>query len=158
MSDFEAVGDGLAKAAVRFIAAQEGLRLVPYQDIAGHWTVGFGERCDSVQQPITRQQAEEMLARRVQGIISKNDDVLCGLPEEAAVGVVSLIFNIGGGAWERSTVRSNLLGGLVREAALEIMRWCHYRNGDGELCVSEGLVRRRKAEALRLLEGVCQCG
>ena len=143
--------EALAKAML-FIGKEEGLSLVPYADVAGLWTVGYGHRCTAEQGAITRQEAEDLLEADVLKAAAALDGLL-GLNDEMTVALTSLIFNIGVPAFSRSTMRLRLAACNWESAAKQFERWVFVRVG-GKPVVCNGLVLRRERERNLFLQGV----
>lgn len=140
---------------IEFIKSLEGLRLKPYQDIAGHWTVGHGHLLREVdnKRTITYDEAEALLIKDLRGpersvnAINKGD-----LAQHEYDALVSLVYNIGAGGFYRSRLRKCLLRNDIRMAVLEWVDWCKYTSR-GRKRISEGLFNRRKKEIRLFLEG-----
>lgn len=134
---------------LKLIQEYEGLRLHAYQDSVGVWTIGYGST-KGVQpgDEITEAQAIELLAadvdRHADGV---RRAVNVTLNQNQFDSLVSLVFNIGIGAFQRSTLLRKLNAGDYQGAAEEFLRW-RYAGGK-EL---RGLVRRREAERAMFLE------
>ena len=129
-----------------FIKSFEGLRLKAYWDKDGKvWTIGWGHTKGVKQgMVITKAQAEQFLADDLapierhltadlgeDGVLQCQFDALC-----------SFCFNLGIGAYMKSTLRKYVKAGRDADADREFGRWVH---AGGR--VLPGLVRRRKAEA-----------
>ncbi len=132
------------------LKAWEGCRLSAYPDPASGgapWTIGYGHTALDVVPglTITQHQANAFLQKDVAHAASAVERLLPGialLPRQRDA-LISLCFNLGGGALETSTLCSRLLEG---ESALlvlqeELPRWCKGPRGP-----LEGLERRRAAE------------
>lgn len=122
----------------------EGLSLKPYKDIAGYWTIGYGHLMKEYQAILlTEAEAEELLrsdlgkAERAVLRLTKVD-----LTDYQFDALVSFVFNLGAGAYQRSTLRAKLNRGDYTGAAPEFLKWIR---AGGK--VSKGLLRRRKAES-----------
>ena len=123
----------------------EGLRLSAYRDAVGVLTIGYGHtRGVRLGQTITRGEAELLLSADLEpierqltadlgedGVLQCQFDALC-----------SFCFNLGIGAYMKSTLRKYVKAGRDDEADREFGKWVH---AGGR--VLPGLVRRRKAEA-----------
>lgn len=125
----------------------EGRRLDAYTDTAGVRTIGYGHtggvgRASS----ITPEQADEFLDQDLkiaQAAVLRNVKVPLNSNENAAL--VSLAFNIGEGAFARSTCVKALNQGDRKRAADEMQRFVKAHVG-GKLVTLKGLELRRKAE------------
>lgn len=146
--------------AVALVGAWEGMRTVAYRDPVGIPTVCFGEtRGVKMGDRYTVEQCKEMLG---DGLIEfetmmrrclKAPD---RIPDKSYVSFLSLTYNIGPGAWCKSSIRTyankyadtgNL--GHLANACNRILR---YNKAGGR--VLRGLVNRRKDERRLCLEGV----
>ena len=127
----------------------EGCRLIPYKDSAGLWTIGYGHLIadgktlpDSAKYKITQKQADLLLKYDV---IPREKAVerLCAVPlsQNEFDALVSFVFNLGAGCFQRSTIRQKLNRGDRAGAAKVLLR---YNRAGGK--VIKGLVNRRMAE------------
>lgn len=127
----------------------EGCILVPYKDSAGLWTIGYGHLIadgrtlpDSAKYKITQKQADLLLKYDV---IPREKAVerLCTAPlsQNEFDALVSFVFNLGAGCFQRSTIRQKLNRGDRAGAAKVLLR---YNRAGGK--VIKGLVNRRMAE------------
>lgn len=133
--------EGLAKKG------EDGL-IHSYRCIAGRWTIGYGStKGVRSGMRITEQEAEERLAEDLKTF--ENDVkryVQVPLTQNQFDSLVSLVFNIGGANFSKSTLVKKINKGLYDEVPEQILRWNKARVA-GELKVVRGLVRRRTAEA-----------
>lgn len=137
--------------AIDLIKEFEGFRSKAYKCPAGVWTVGYGSTIGvkpttRITRPAAeRKLVEDILRDRVPVIrdlvaVKISDNELCAL--------VSFVYNVGNGAFGKSTLLRKLNAGSPRTAvALEFAKWT--KAGGKQL---EGLVRRRKAEAALFLK------
>ncbi|WP_019906427.1 lysozyme [Methylobacterium sp. 77] len=121
--DLSAIGSAV-------LVAREGRRLEAYRDAVGIWTIGVGHTSAAGPPAVTptlRLTAEEcdaVFARdvsrfvRIVGAVAPLD-----LPEHAVDALVSLCFNIGEGAFRRSTVVRRLKAGDRDGAAEAFLMW-----------------------------------
>jgi lysozyme len=125
----------------------EGLRLKVYKDQAGFLTVGYGHRVlpqDRLlwQQSITQAQADAFLdfdlERTKAGVLR---EVLIPLNDNQLAALVSLAFNIGIGAFGRSTLLECLNTNKMHMAAEQFVRWDHVNGAP-----NGGLLKRRRLE------------
>lgn len=128
---------------IALIKKHEGLRLDSYQDSGGVWTVGYGHTATAKPgQTITRQQAEALL---LSDLKDKENAVKAlvkvPLTQNEFDALVSLVFNIGTGAFKNSTLLKELNAGNKKAAAGQFIRWV---NVNGQQL--PGLVKRRKEE------------
>lgn len=143
----------LNRAGIDLVKQFEGLRLKAYKCPAGVWTIGYGHTGKDVEKGmvITEAQAEALLVSD----LSKFADgvrrrVKVPLNSNQFSALVSLAFNIGLGAFGKSTLLRKLNAGNYDAAPAQILRW--NKVGDKEL---RGLTRRREAEVV-LWEKPCK--
>jgi lysozyme len=144
-----------SKAGVDFVKRFEGKRLVAYQDIVGKWTVGYGHLIRLPQEayfkdvPITEEVATLLLVddlRTAEACVNKH--VTVKLDQEQFDALVSFVYNLGCGAFERSTLLAILNTGDKCRAAEQFVRW----NKAGGQPI-KGLTTRREAEKRLFLTG-----
>ena len=127
----------------------EGCKLEAYKCPAGVWSIGFGFTKDVKEGDTWSQDhAEHMLdveLEEYEGYI--NDLVDVPLEQHQFDALVAWVYNLGAGNLISSTLLIKLNAKEYADIPHEIQRW---NKAGGE--VLEGLVRRRKAEAL-LFEG-----
>ena len=133
----------LSAAALVGIATHEGYVGQAYQDIVGVWTIGFGTT-EGVKpnQTITPVQAISRAltdAQKFEGALKQC--VTVPLHQHEYDAYVSLSYNIGSGAFCRSTLVKKLNAGDYDGACKEILRW--NRAGGKEV---RGLTIRRQQE------------
>ncbi len=142
-----------SKQGVAFIAGWEGFSSVPYNDAANNATIGYGHLLHSGPVSaadrqkwgtITRDRARDLLAG---DLLNAERCVLENVKPPFAFqwrfdALVSFVFNVGCGAFERSTLLRLLNAGRLRKgAADELLKW-DYAGGQQ----LPGLLARRKAE------------
>lgn len=130
----------------------EGLRLEAYRDAVGIWTVGYGQTGEHVgpDTVIEPHEANELLQKELDHI---SDRVTAMLKVEVSQNqfdaLVSLAYNIGLGAFKRSTLLKHVNAGDFEAAAKEFPRWVYAKGRK-----LPGLKRRRLAEQQLFLEKV----
>lgn len=141
--------DLTVRLAAGLIKEFEGLRLKPYLCPAGLPTIGYGHLISrdpnvvSTVPPITLPQAEELLASDISKSLKGVVQLLgVAVPPEGLGALVSFVFNLGTGAFKRSTLRMVINRGEFGDVRAQLMRW----NKVG-VKVVPGLTRRRVAEA-----------
>lgn len=135
-------------AGVALVKRFEGLRLEPYRDAAGLWTIGYGHLASRDPQapppaPIDAAEAEALLDQdleRAGRAVLRLTKVPLADGQYGAL--ASLAFNVGAGALAASTLLRRVNTGDHDGAAGQFRRWVHA--GGRRL---PGLVRRRAAEA-----------
>ena len=131
-------------AGLSLIKSFEGCELAAYKCPAGIWTVGYGHTGSDVVPGliITTHRAEELLQAdlaKFEQAVTKALKVAVTPNQFAAL--VSLAYNIGGGALAKSTLIKRLNAGKTQEAADQFLAW---NKAGGK--VLKGLSRRREAE------------
>lgn len=131
------------EAGLDIIKRSESLRLRAYRDAVGIPTIGYGHtRTARMGTSITEPEAERLLREDLEDAESAvHCFVTVPLNENQFSALVSLVFNIGAGAFKLSTLRKLLNKGRYDEAAAQFGRW----NKAGKK-VLRGLVTRRAAE------------
>ena len=141
--------------SVAAIAGFEGLETKPYYDIGGVLTYCYGETKGAViNAEYTPKQCKTLLENRVAGfhkrvmsrVLPASKEKLTPKQEAA---LVSFAYNVGVGAFERSTLLKKLNAGDVRGACEQLDRWVYV----GRTYV-QGLANRRKAEKQMCLSGL----
>lgn len=128
---------------VSLIKEFEGLYLEAYLCPAKKWTIGYGHtKTVKPGMKITEAGADALLRHDLAWCEDAvNDNVKVPLTQNQYDALVSFIFNVGAGAFKRSTLLRKLNAGDYAGAANEFPRW---NKGGGR--VLRGLVRRREAE------------
>ena len=129
-----------------FIAAHEGCKLHAYQDQAGIWTIGFG--CTYHVRPgevWTYQQALAALSWAISKVDSDVNRLVKSATQDQYDAMISLTYNIGVGAFHRSSVLRAHLAGQFDAAADAFLLWDKVRIDD-HLTFDQGLLNRRRAE------------
>lgn len=131
------------QSGIDLIKRFEGYRGRAYRCAAGVWTIGWGStRNVRPGMSITEDEAEQRLrADLVDAENAVAKFVTVPLNDNEFSALVSLVFNIGAGAFKTSTLRRYLNEGLRQQAADQFLRW---NRAGGR--VLEGLNRRRAAE------------
>jgi lysozyme len=139
-------------AAIALVAGWEGLRTKAYLDAVKVPTVCFGEtRGVKLGDSYTAHQCKTMLGNRLvefeMGMRKclRNPDTI---PDGPYIAALSLSYNIGTGAFCRSSVRKLLDAGQIRQACDAFRNFT--RAGGMRL---QGLVNRREAERAMCLKG-----
>ena len=123
----------------------EGLELKAYKCAAGVWTIGYGHTKD-VQEgdEWSESHADHMLEVELEEFEEYiNDSVTVTLSQNQFDALVSWVYNLGPANLKASTMLKVLNSGDYEGVPAQIQRW---NKAGGK--VLEGLIRRRKAEAL----------
>lgn len=141
----------ISPTGLSLIKKSEGFRPAVYKDTGGVKTIGYGHTGAGVKEgEITKERAEELLQQDVATAKSAIDSLVrVELSQPQYDALVSLVFNIGEGAFKRSTLLKHLNAGQYDLAAKEFNRWVH-DNGKK----LPGLVKRRQLEAKLFSDGV----
>ena len=138
----------VSTAGINLICSFEGLRLNAYDDGVGVWTIGFGttiypngikvKRGDTC----TTEQAKAYMAHDLKKFESTvNSAVTVPINQNQFDASVSLTYNIGTGAFKKSTLLKKLNESDYKGAAAQFNVW---NKGGGK--VVQGLVSRRAVE------------
>jgi lysozyme len=128
----------------------EGLRLEAYLCPAKVWTIGYGHtKTAKPGMKITEGGAEALLRHDLEWVESTiNKHVKVPLTQNQYDALASFIYNVGAGAFRKSTLLRLLNQGDYDGAAGQFQRW---NKAGGK--VLKGLTRRRKAEAEKFRDG-----
>lgn len=136
-----------------FIVREEDEHLTAYQDIVGVWTIGVGhtgfvdDRRISKGMTITKEKSREILNSDLKRFERAVNQVKVSLTQNQYDALVSLAFNIGEGAFLKSTLFKKLNQGDYQGASEQILAW-RYSGG------RPVLLRRRKREKALFDRGV----
>ena len=128
------------------IKSFEGFRSMPYLDTAHKLTAGYGHLMvpgDGLVQgsPITMGQATALLKQDVGFAEECVNSSGVDLTQNEFDALVSFTYNLGWGAFKRSTLLKLLKEGRKNEAAVEFPKWCMVSNGH-----SDSILKRRLSE------------
>ena len=132
-----------SKAGIQLTERFEGCRLAAYPDTGGVWTIGYGHT-HGVHQGMTctREQAQTWLEQDIQAAADAvNRLVKISLKQSEFDALVDFVFNLGAGAFARSTMLKDINAGHLAAAALQFPLWDHVAGR-----VLAGLLHRRLAE------------
>ena len=138
-----------SKSGLALTERFEGCVLESYQDQGGVWTIGYGHTGPDIGPGMTctQQQAQAWLVLDTQAAAQAVTDlVVPQLTQGEFDALVDFVFNLGRGAFERSTMLRLLNGGDIASAAGQFALWDHI--GGREIA---GLLRRRLAEKAEFL-------
>ena len=140
------------RETIEHVKRWEGLKLTAYPDPGSRdgnpWTIGYGHTSDGFLKvtrglSITPKQAEDALEFDLNETAAAIDELVkVELSDNQFGALVSFAFNVGIGAFKKSTLLRKLNKGDYAAVPSELARWT--RN-DGK--VMKGLVNRRAAEA-----------
>lgn len=133
-----------SKNALDLVKQFESCRLYAYEDQGGVWTVGWGTTGPGINERTSVSQgiADAMLKSDI-AQLGEHITPLVGLitNQDQFDALVSLVYNIGITAFKNSTMLKKIRAHDLKGAAEEFDKWVHVHK-----VVSDGLVRRRKAE------------
>ena len=149
------------KAGLDIVKEFEGLRLTAYRCPAGVLTIGYGTTTRAgvglnVTQgmTITKSEAEWYLDKALKIFEAKIDPLITRpINENELSAFVSLAYNIGPGAFKRSSALRHFNAGDKPRAAKSILLW-NKATVNGKRVKLAGLVRRREAERKLFLKPV----
>ena len=136
----------ISQKGIDFIKREEGERLTAYLDSVGIWTIGVGHTGFIDGKPVTKgmtitaEKSRNVLMADLKRFESAvNSSVKIKLTQNQFDALVSLAFNIGEGAFLRSTLVKKLNAGDIQGAADQFLVW---KNAGGRPI----LLNRRKRE------------
>jgi lysozyme len=137
-----------SQQGIELIKKFEGIRYQAYDDGVGVWTIGVGHTKGVVKgDKIDDAKVDEYLREDLESAeYAVNSLVKVELRQTQFDALVSLVFNIGSGAFASSTLLKMLNKGSLQAAADQFPRW---NMAGGK--VLRGLVARRAAERLLFL-------
>jgi lysozyme len=144
-----------SQQGVDLIKKHEGLVLTAYKDPVGVWTIGYGHTGEYAQEgsKISKGKAEALLREDLHEAETAVEELTTvALTQNQFDALVSFVFNVGAGAYAKSTLRRLLNAGAETAAADQFSRWV-YGTKDGKKVRLAGLVKRRAEEAALFLEG-----
>jgi lysozyme len=142
----------ISNDGLNLIKKYEGLKLEAYLCPANVWTIGYGHTGDDVEEgmEISEEEATDLLVEDLNRFEDVVNRVKSPLTQSMYDALVSFTYNVGGGAFLKSTLLRKLAVRDYVGAAEEFPKW---NKGGGR--VLNGLVRRRAEEkALFLKDGV----
>jgi lysozyme len=132
--------------AIGLIQQFEGYSPFRYRDSAGYWTIGVGHLIrpgEHFDEPLLGDAAEKLFQQDLEPkAAAVNARVSVPLFQGQFDASVSLVYNIGEGAFAKSTALKKINAGRHEEVPAQIKRW---NKAGGK--VVKGLERRREAEA-----------
>ena len=141
---------------IDLIKEQEGCVLHPYLDQASVPTIGYGtirypggRHVTMKDGPITQQQAENYLRNDLQDVVGAvNEMAPQGLTQNQFDALVDFAYNVGTGALHGSTLLRLIKANPADPAITAAFQMWDKIHVDGQLVVNDGLLKRRKAEAV----------
>ena len=139
----------ISERGLHLLKEWEGIRLKKYKDVAGKWTIGVGHLITREElmggkfdNGITPSEAIVLLVKDVRPAESAvNRLVKCHLLQHRYDTLVSFVFNVGEGNFQKSTLLRKLNAWDYDAVPKELRKWV-YAGGKR----SKGLVNRRENE------------
>lgn len=122
----------------------EGVRYQPYQDVVGVWTVCYGHAGKDIilGKTYTDAECDALLNQDLARVKAQVDPLIkVSIPESERAAFYSFAYNVGTGAFAKSTLLKKLNAGDQAGACNELKRWT-YAGGKQW----KGLVTRREIE------------
>lgn len=133
------------ETALTLVKFYEGFRAKAYQDPVGIWTIGYGETGARAKPgaTVTESEAADWLSNRLLNIATRIGRLVdVGLLPYEMAALLSFVYNVGDGAFAKSTMRKLINAGTdPNQVAAQFTRW---NKAGGK--VLPGLVKRREAE------------
>ena len=130
---------------------------MPYLDVAGNWTVGWGHLMEPTDPhvPITQDEADALFDHELLHFADGVGDYLAiPLSQQQFDALVAFSYNCGLGAFASSSLRTAINAADFAAAANDFAPWNKVRDPVTELLVvSDNLTRRRAAERAIFLDG-----
>lgn len=159
----------MTRSLIEHIKKFEGYSSTPYKDSAGLRTIGYGHLAekgrhngngrkvtnidDHLIEEVTAYEAEAILIEDLKDTVRAVNYAVedLDLSQNKVDALISLVYNIGIGAFKSSTLLKRLKEGKYDEAAKEFLRW-NKATINGRKVAVKGLTNRRIAEK-KLFEG-----
>lgn len=131
----------MSEQGIKLLHGREGCVLKPYRDSVGVWTDGWGNTHGVVPNgpPITQEKADADFRRHLEAFeAAVNNAIEVDIPQHAFDALVSFAYNVGVGAFSKSTLVRMINAGNMVEAARQFDRWhipaeiTSRRNGERE--------------------------
>ena len=140
---------GVSQSCIDLIKRSEGLRLTPYLDVAGFWTVGYGHKLTDAElagggetRTIDEATADELLANDCELATNAVQRLVrVPLAQGQLDALVDFTYNLGQSRLASSTLLKLLNMGKYADAGQQLLRW--------DMAAGEhlaGLTIRREAE------------
>jgi len=115
----------MSENGAKILIMREGLKLKAYKDTKGIWTIGIGHTGPEVVEGlvITKEKAHELFRKDVTWAEDAVNLVKVPLTQNQFDALVSFVFNVGAGAWKRSTMLKLLNVGDYVGASKQFDRW-----------------------------------
>tara|TARA_R110000765_G_scaffold244631_2_gene346850 strand:+ start:1718 stop:2179 length:462 start_codon:yes stop_codon:yes gene_type:complete len=146
----KALAAGGLAAAMSLVAYFEGYRATAYLDPVGIPTICYGHTATAkMGQTKTQEECDELLRGDLGSAVNAVNAELPDAPEMTKAAFASFAYNVGNGAFRRSTLLRKAKAGDLVGACNELPRWVYAKGKK-----LAGLVNRREAERELCLEGI----
>ena len=142
-----ALGGGALAVAFALLTGKDGLEgreYIPYQDVVGVWTVCDGHTGPDIikGKRYTDRECDALTKADLKRIASQIDpNIKVKLPETVHAAIYTFAYNVGAGAFNKSTMLRKINAGDTIGACNELQRWV-YAGGKKW----KGLINRRDVE------------
>jgi lysozyme len=148
-----------SQKGIDLIKQYEGLSLKPYRVHSGEkfLTIGYGHYGEDVTKDmrLTKVQAEDLLKKDlVKYETYVNNFVKVAINQNQFDALVSFVYNLGGGALQKSTLLKCINDKDFVGASKEFLKWTKVTLADGTKQDMQGLVKRRASECALFLKPV----
>lgn len=145
-----AIAAGTLAASAAVVMYFEGKENTAYVDPVGIVTICYGHTATArIGQTHSDAECERLLQQDLGTAMTAVNRELPNAPELTKAALASFTYNVGVGAFQRSTLLRKAKAGDLHGACNELMRWTYA--GGRQL---NGLVRRREAERELCLQGL----
>lgn len=136
---------------IYLIKESEGCRLMSYRDPAGIWTIGWGCTGKNITENTawTKEYADNQLEIRATTTLEsalRASPTLANQSPARQAAIADFIYNVGIGAYKKSTLKKYVDQSQWQHARMELLKWNH-----AEGRVLPGLTKRRQKEAKLLV-------
>jgi lysozyme len=122
-----------SQAGLDLIKHSEGLRVTPYLDVAGFWTVGYGHKmwaaeidAGGTRRWITEAEADTLLVADLETAEQAVARLVkVPLTQGQFDALVDFTFNLGAGRLQSSTLLKDINAGKYNDAAEQLLLWDH---------------------------------
>lgn len=127
----------ISAQGIKFLVKHEGKRYKAYQDTKGLWTIGVGHLIlksepHLLTATLNNQQVIDLLNKDLQTAQNAINRENLQLNQNQFDSLASFVFNVGAGAFKRSTLLKLLKEGKTQEAAQQFARWENKKRREDE--------------------------
>ena len=136
---------------IKLIKESEGCQLTSYKCPAGIWTLGYGQT-QGIKQGMTwtQQQADDDLIKTALAVLDravKYSPILATANMEKQAAIADIIYNIGIGAYKKSTLKKYIDLGDFQSASVEILKW---DKANGKQLKGLSIRRKKESDLLKI--------